>query len=74
MIPERFEKQKKKFQEMDSHFEGFKEEIKNSHQRFDGLQLQMQQSRPAEVSTRERESGELDEIASAVGGRKTTPP
>ena len=31
MIPEGFEKQKKKFQEINSHFEDFKEEIKDSY-------------------------------------------
>ena len=42
-------------------------------QRFDGLPLQMQLSRPAEAGTGERKSGELDENAKA-GEKRTNLP
>ena len=73
MITESFEKPNDKFQEMDSHFQDFKE-IKNSSQHLDGLQFQMQQSRPSEAGTRGSKSNVLDKIATKARGRRTNTP
>ena len=59
-----------KLQEIDCHSKGFKEEIKISNQRHDGLQLQMQQSRPAEAGTRERKSRSSVKSPPRLGGER----
>ena len=49
MMNERFDEQKKFKEEMDSRFEAFQKDIKNTNQRLEELQLQVPRPRQADM-------------------------
>ena len=73
-IAERFRMMKERFQKQDNKFESFHEDIKNTTQRLEELQLRVPRPRLADMGIQERKSGELEEITTETGGRRKTPP
>ena len=71
MLNSHFDKQEKRY---DSRFEALQEDLRNTNQGLEELQLRMPRPRPADVGIQEGKSGELEEIATEAGERRITPP
>ena len=67
----RFNKQEKR---SDSRFKALQEELRNTNQRFEELQLRVPRPRLADVGFQEEKSGELEGISTEAGERSITPP
>ena len=65
----RFDEQDKR---SDSHFEALQEDLRNTIQRFEELQLGVPRPRLADVGVQEGKSGELGGIATEAGERRIT--
>ena len=71
MVNERFDEQDNT---LNSCLEELHEDVKNNKQRFKVLQFRVLQPRLEDMNTHEGKSGELDEIATEAGVRRTTSP
>ena len=74
MLNSRFDEQEKRSEERDSRFEALQEDLKNTNQCLEELQLRVPRPRLADVGIQEGKSGEFEGIATEAGERKTTPP
>ena len=71
MLNSRLDEQEKR---SDSRFEAFQEDLRNTIQRLEELQLRVPRPRLADVGVQERKSGELEGIATEAGERRITQP
>ena len=69
MLNSRLEEQEKR---SDSRFEALQEDLRNTNQRLEELQLQVPRPRLADVGVQEGKSGELEGIATEAGERRIT--
>ena len=70
----RFDEQDKRSKERDSRFEVLQEDLKNTNQRLEELQLRVPRPRLADVGIQEGKTRELERIATEAGERRITPP
>ena len=74
MLNSRFDKQEKGSKEGDSRFEALQEDLRNTNQRLEELQLRVPRPRLADVVIQEGKSGELEGIATEAGEKRNTLP
>ena len=74
MMNERFGGQKRFKENMNSRFEAFQEDIKNTDQRFKELQLRVPRPRLADKGIQEGKPDGRKDIATEARGRRITPP
>ena len=74
MLNSHFDEQEKRSKERDSPFEALQEDLRNTIQRLEELQLWVPRARLADVVVQEGKSGELEGIATESGERRITQP
>ena len=71
MLNSRLDEQEKR---SDSRYEALQEDLRNTNQRLEELQLRVPRHRLADIGIQEEKSGELEGIATEAGKRRITPP
>ena len=74
MLNSRLDEQDKISKESNSRFEALQEDLRNTNQRLEELELRVPRPRLADVAIQEGKSGELEGIATEAGERRITPP
>ena len=74
MLNSHFDEQEKRSKESDSPFEALQEDLRNTIQRLEELQLWVLRPRLADEGVQEGKSGELEGIATEAGERRITQP